>query len=270
MARPVTSAAIAARLAAAGFIAAEDEAAELNARAAGDPDLLGTLLRRRLTGEPLAWITGRTSFCGHEIRVDAGVYVPRWHSEALVRRAVARLPADGVAIDLCTGTGAVAKALKASRPAARVVASDIDGKAVACAAANGVDAYHGDLFAPLPRGLEGRVDVVVAIVPYVPTSALPTLQRDTFSFESTLAYDGGPDGTAVLRRVLRESPGYLRPGGASLLELGGTQAEALAGDLDSLRYDDVHILIDSDSDVRGIEATFDPHAELAARAKLAR
>jgi release factor glutamine methyltransferase len=87
----------------AGFIAADDEAKELLARAAGDHELLETLIARRLTGEPLAWVTGRTSFCGIEIRVDPGVYVPRWQSEPLARRAVERLPANGVAIDLCTG-----------------------------------------------------------------------------------------------------------------------------------------------------------------------
>ena len=83
-------------------------------------------------------------------------------------------------------------------PGARVVASDIDERAVACAAANGVEVYRGDLFAPLPSGLAGRVDVVVGVVPYVPTSALPLLQRDTFAFESTLSYDGGLDGTDIL------------------------------------------------------------------------
>src|SRR3989442_8671298 len=131
----------------AGFIAAEAEARELVARAAGDGELLDSLVARRLTGEPLAWITGTVSFCGVEIRVDPGVYVPRWQSEPLARRAVGCLPATGVAIDLCTGSGAIARTLMTQRPAARVVASDIDARAVACAAANGVDVYQGDLFA---------------------------------------------------------------------------------------------------------------------------
>jgi len=105
--------ALAALLSSAGFVAAEDEADELLARAAGDVELLDSLVARRLTGEPLAWITGSVTFCGSEIRVDPGVYVPRWHTEALARRAVERLPATGTAIDLCTGTGAVAKTLVA-------------------------------------------------------------------------------------------------------------------------------------------------------------
>ena len=172
---------------AAGFVAAGEEARELVASAGGDGALLDELVGRRLTGEPLAWITGSVRFCGVEVRVDPGVYVPRWHSEPLARRAVERLPADGTAIDLGTGSGAIAKTLHANRPGARVAGSDIDERAVACATANGVEAYLGDLFAPVPPLLKGRVDVVVGVVPYVPTSALPLLQRDTFTFESPLS-----------------------------------------------------------------------------------
>jgi release factor glutamine methyltransferase len=246
---------LAALLSSAGFIAPEEEADELLACAAGDVELLDSLVARRLTGEPLAWIIGRVSFCGLEIRVDPGVYVPRSQSEPLARRAVDRLPGNGTAIDLCTGSGAIARTLMSNHPGARVVASDLDERAVACATKNGVEVYVGDLFAPLPRTLEGRVDVVVGVVPYVPTPALPFLQRDTFAFESPLAYDGGHDGTEVLRRVLRDAPRFLRLGGALLLELGGEQAGALGDALARLGYVDVSVLVDQDGDVRGIEAT---------------
>jgi release factor glutamine methyltransferase len=242
-------------LADAGFVAAREEAGELLARAGGDVELLESLVARRLTGEPLAWITGSVSFCGLEIRVDRGVYVPRWQSEALACRAAERLPATGAAIDVCTGAGAIARTLMTRHPGARVVASDLDERAVACAAANGVEAYRGDLFAPLPRELEGDVDVVVGVVPYVPTSELSLLQRDTLAFESPLSYDGGADGTEILRRVLADSPRFLRRGGALLLELGGGEAEALRDDLGRLGYVDVAVLVDEDGDVRGIEAT---------------
>jgi release factor glutamine methyltransferase len=247
--------ALAELLADAGFVAAREEAGELVARAAGDVELLDSLVARRLTGEPLAWITGSVAFCGLEIRVDRGVYVPRWQSELLARRAVERLPADGAAIDLCTGAGALARTMSANRPGARVVASDLDEGAVACARANGVEAYRGDLFAALPRALHGRVDVVVGVVPYVPTPDLALLQRDTLAFESPLSYDGGRDGTEILRRVIADAPPFLRRGGALLLELGGRQADALGDDLARLRYVDVSVLEDEDGDVRGIEAT---------------
>ncbi|HWD25422.1 MAG TPA: HemK/PrmC family methyltransferase [Acidimicrobiales bacterium] len=248
--------ALVALLSGAGFVAAEEEANELLTHATGDSKLLESLVGRRLTGEPLAWIIGSVSFCGLEIRVDPGVFVPRWQSETLARRAVERLPATGVAIDLCTGAGAIARALTADRPGARVVASDIDERAVACAAANGVEVYLGDLFAPLSRTLEGRVDVVIGVVPYVPTSALSLLARDTLAFESPLSYDGGNDGTEILRRVLADSLRFLRRGGALLLELGGEQADALGNDLVNLGYVDVKEFVDEDGDVRGIEATY--------------
>ena len=230
-----------------GFVAAEEEAEELLAAAGGDEARLDAMVARRLTGEPLAWITGTAPFCGLWIKVDPGVYVPRWQTEVLARRAVERLPAGGTAIDVCTGSGAVAVTLM--HAGARVVASDLDERSVACARGNGVDAYVGDLFEPFSE----PVDVITGVVPYVPTPDLPLLQRDTFAFETALSYDGGDDGTAILRRVIAEAPRFLRPGGALLLELGGRQADALQDALQA--YADVDVLVDEDGDVRGIEAT---------------
>lgn len=242
----------------AGFVAADEEAGELRARAAGDEELLAGLVARRLTGEPLAWITGSTTFCDLVVRVDVGVYVPRWQTEALARRAAERLPADGVAVDLCTGAGAIARVLATHRPGARVVGTDVDERSVACARANGVDAHLGDLFAPLPAALRGEVDVVVASVPYVPTPALALLQRDTLAFESARSYDGGTDGTDVLRRAVAGAAAFLRPGGALLLELGGEQAELLGPALASHGFVAAVALVDEDGDQRGVEAVLGP------------
>jgi release factor glutamine methyltransferase len=240
----------------AGFIAADEEADELTHCANGDAAVLESLVERRLRGEPLAWITGFTTFCGLRVRVDHGVYVPRWQSEPLARRAVARLPLRGIAIDLCTGSGAIAQALLVERPNARVVASDLDERAVACATSNGVAAYWGDLFAPLPNDLEGRVDVIVSVAPYVPTAELSLLPRDTLTFETTLSYDGGDGGADILRRIVIESPHFLRRGGALLLELGGDEANILEEELARSSFEDVITLRDDDGDVRGVEATF--------------
>ena len=204
-----------ARLAAAGFVAAEEEAEELVASAGGDRAVL----------------------------------------EALALRAVERLPGGGAAVDVCTGSGAVAAVLLDRRPGARVVATDLDPRAVACAVSNGVDAREGDLYAPVPRELEGRVDVVTGVVPYVPDGELGLLQRDTFTFESALAYSGGADGTEVLRRVVAEAPRFLRRGGALLLELGGDEARRLEPDLVRAGYGDVEVLADEEGDVRGVQAT---------------
>lgn len=246
---------LAERLAAAGFLSAREEAQELRSAAGGDGRLLAALVERRLAGEPLAWIVGSAAFCGLRVRVDPGVYVPRPHTEPLALRAAGRLPARGLAVDVCTGSGAVAAVLADRRPGATVLATDVDERAVACARGNGVDARAGDLFAPLPAAIRGRVDVVAAVVPYVPAHELRSLQRDTFAFESPLAYDGGPDGTAVLRRALAGAAAVLRSGGAALLELGGGQAGLLEADLDRLGFAVDALLADEDGDVRAIEAT---------------
>ncbi len=238
-----------------GFVAADEEACELVACAAGDPAAARALADRRLAGEPLAWVTGRADFGDRSVAVHPGVYVPRWQSLELARRAGARLPHDGRAIDLCTGSGAVAAALAGARPAARIVATDSDPRAVACARANGVEAFEGDLFAGVPASFRGVTDVVVAVVPYVPSAALRLLPRDTLAFEDASHYDGGPAGLAVLRRVVTEAPGFLRRGGALLLELGGDQADLLAPALDRLGYVGVETWTDEDGDLRGLEAT---------------
>ena len=243
-----------AALAAGGFLAAEDEAAQLVVAAAGDARRLDDLVARRLTGEPLAWITGTLLFCGVELHVDPGVYVPRPHTEALALHAVERLPDTGTAIDVCTGAGAIAATLMHRRPRAHVLATDIDERSVACARRNGVHALRGDLLRPVPRALAHSVDVVAAVVPYVPTSALQYLQRDTFTFESPLAYDGGSDGARLLRRLIRGSVRLLRDGGTLLLELGGDQERVIAPALGRAGFTVGAVLRDEDGDVRGVEA----------------
>jgi release factor glutamine methyltransferase len=240
----------------AGFLTPERDARALRDVAAGDLRLLDTLVARRLEGEPLEWITGEAVFCGIEVRVDSGVYVPRRQTEALARRAAARLPSTGLAIDVCTGCGAIAAYLSATHPRARVCATDVDPHAIACARTNRVDAHLGDLLEPVPLDRWRDTDVIVAVVPYVPTGALPLLQRDTFTFETTLSYDGGTDGTLLLRRLIATSPRLLKPGGALLFELGGDQATLVDDDLRRFGFSDVSVLTDEDGDVRGIEATF--------------
>jgi release factor glutamine methyltransferase len=129
---------------------------------------------------------------------------------------------------------------------------------VACARANGVDAHQGDLLDGVPgrvlAELPGRVDLVVGVVPYVPTGALGLLQRDTLTFEASTSYDGGPDGTEVLRRVLREAAPLLRPRGTLALEVGGDQVALLAPDLAELGYRVMSVLVDDEQDERAIVA----------------
>ena len=152
----------------------EEEAAELVAAADGDLALLHSLAERRLAGEPLAWITGRTAFGDLTVRVDHGVYVPRWQSLPLARRAAAGCPTAAPPSTSARGRGRSPPHSSTARPTARVVATDLDPRAVACARANGVEAYRGDLFAAVPPVLRGTTDVVVAVVPYVPQPGAPS------------------------------------------------------------------------------------------------
>ena len=244
---------VAARLAAAGCVAADEEAARLVAAAAGDADRLEALLARRTQGEPLAWVTGSVSFCGIRVRVPPGVYVPRPHSEAMARRGAALLPAGGAAVDLCTGSGAVACVLQAAAPGATVVATDVDPAAVACARGNGIDARLGHLDEPLPASLLGAVDVITAVVPYVPTAALRLLPRDTPAFEPRRALDGGEGGLHLLSSVVARSVRWLRPGGWLLLEIGGDQAATVTEELHAGGFVDVAVTKDEDGDDRAVE-----------------
>jgi release factor glutamine methyltransferase len=239
-------------LAEAGCIAAREEADELIRAAAGDPDVLDDLVSRRRNGEPIAWLTGAVTFCGLRLFVEPGVYVPRSQTEPLARRAVTVLPSTGVAVDLCTGAGAIAAAMAAAVPTAQVLATELDHTAARCARRNGVEVFEGFLDDPLPRAFEHRVDVLTAVVPYVPTDSLRLLPRDVRAFEPRLALDGGVDGMDLLAEVVRRSTRWLRPGGRLLLELGGDQAEPTGRLLHELGFEGVDVMADEDGDPRAI------------------
>jgi release factor glutamine methyltransferase len=241
-------------LAHAGCIAPAEEADVLLRAATEGVGTLDAMVARRERGEPLAWIVGSFEFCGMRIRIDPGVYVPRPHTEELARRAASLLPPGGIAVDLCTGSGAVAAVMRSIRPDATVIATDVDPAAVACASTNSVSALLGDLDAPLPSTLEGSVDVLTAVVPYVPTEELHLLPRDVTAFEPRLALDGGPGGTALLERAVRLSPRWLRHGGHLLLELGGDQGPAVATLLRSIGFIKHRVHRDADGRDRMIEA----------------
>jgi release factor glutamine methyltransferase len=240
-----------ARLAAAGCVAPEDEARELQ-HDAPDPAELDARVRRREAGEPLAWITGRVEFGGLLVRVMPGVYVPRRQSEELARRASEVLPPRGCAVDLCTGSGAIAAWLRHAHPDGFVVGVDVDAAAARGAATNGVPVVVGDLAAPLH--LPGAVDVVTAVAPYVPTAARRLLPIDVQRHEPVAALDGGDDGLAVVRRVVAHAAALLRPGGHLLVEVGGEQVEALAPDLARHGFASAEPWHDDDGDLRGVVA----------------
>jgi release factor glutamine methyltransferase len=241
-------------LAKGGCVAPDAEAHALLRASSKGVGPVDELVARRLRGEPLAWIIGSVSFCGIRVGVDPGVYVPRPHTQALTRRAVSLLPADGIAVDMCTGSGAVAAALGSVHPHATIVATDIDPVAVACARNNGVRALEGNLDEPLPPSMRGRVDVMTAVVPYVPTEELHLLPRDVLANEPRLALDGGRRGTALLVRAAAAATRWLRPGGSVLLELGGDQAGEVATALANAGLSEIRVHRDDDGQDRAIEA----------------
>jgi release factor glutamine methyltransferase len=238
-----TRSAIVARLRAAGCVFAEDEA-QLLISAARTPADLAAMVEQRAAGLPLEHVVGWAEFCGLRISVDPGVFVPRRRTEFLARQAVALAAplaashADQAAVpvpvvvDLCCGSGAVGAAVLAALDRAELHAVDIHPAAVRCArrnlAAAGGRVYQGDLYQPLPAALRGRVDVLIANAPYIPTEAIGLQPPEARLHEPLVALDGGADGLDILRRVIAAAAPWLAPGGCLLVETSERQAPRAA------------------------------------------
>jgi len=230
MATPVSPCArsfVVTRLRAAGCVFAEDEA-QLLLSAARTPADLADMVELRVAGLPLEHVLGWAEFCGLRIAVDPGVFVPRRRTELLVRQAAALARQGAVVVDMCCGSGAVGAALLATLDRVELYAVDLDPAAVRCArrnvAAAGGQVYEGDLFEPLPAALWGRVDVLVANAPYVPTDAIALMPPEARLHEPRVALDGGAEGLDVQRRVAAEAPLWLAPDGHLLVETSERQA----------------------------------------------
>jgi release factor glutamine methyltransferase len=215
-------------LRAAGCVFAEDEAAIL-IEAARTPAELDSMLAARVSGLPLEQVVGWAEFCGLRLAVEPGVFVPRRRTEALAREAVtlAKQRARPVVVDLCCGVGALAAVVADACDDAEVYAVDVEPAAVRCARRNLAGAatvLEGDLVEPLPAELAGRVDVLVANVPYVPTDEIDLLPAEARLHEPRVTLDGGEDGLRVFARVVGLAPRWLAPGGSVLCETSDRQA----------------------------------------------
>ena len=213
----------------AGCVFAEDEATLLVA-ASHSPTDLKKQVDKRVSGIPLEHILGWVEFCGLRILVDSGVFVPRQRTAFLVYQAVALAAPDTVVLDLCCGSGAIGVAIAARLPGIDLFAADIDPLAVANARCNirPSRVFEGDLFDAVPWSLSGRIQLLVANTPYVPTDAVALMPPEARLFEARVAIDGGVDGLDVQRRVAEAAPHWLAPSGHLVVESSEEQADVTA------------------------------------------
>lgn len=195
----------------------------------------------------MQYVLGTAAFRRLELRVGPGVFIPRPETELVAERALELLPRDGVVVDLCCGSGAIALSIADERPDARVLATELSPAASRWAASNRdasglrVDLYEGDLFSPLPVDLRGGVDVVVSNPPYVDERERGVLPRDVVDHEPHEALFAPGDGTAVVERIVAEAPEWLRPGGWLVVEIGETQGDAARGLLSARGFAEIAV-----------------------------
>jgi release factor glutamine methyltransferase len=204
------------------------------------------LVKRRLDGEPLQYIEGTTQFGPLELFVDKRVLIPRPETETLFEMASKMVRLPEVIIDLCTGSGALALALKQRFPAAAVFATDISSDAIEVAAENmartdtSIYLADGDLFDPLPTSLIGEVDLLVANPPYVSESEFASLPDDV-KREPRVALVSGRSGLEIIERIGASASQWLRPGGVVICEIGERQGIAAASS-----FPDIPVVIRQD------------------------
>jgi release factor glutamine methyltransferase len=207
--------------------------------------LFGRALCQRCHGVPLQYLTGEQQFFDLVLRVAPGVFVPRPETEVLVERALEVLPEPGTVVDVGTGTGAVALAIKRFRPAASVWATDVSVDVVRVARANasrhglGIEVVPGDLFSRLPGDLRGGVDLVVANPPYVTREEYADLPAEV----RAEPYEALVGATDVLSRLVEEAPTWLAPGGWLAMEIGSSRGEEVRR-LMAERFEGVEVLPD--------------------------
>jgi release factor glutamine methyltransferase len=195
---------------------------------AGPGQPIEDLVARRVGGEPLQYIEGSAAFASLKLQVDERVLIPRPETEGLFELAVRMVRAPEVVVDLCTGSGALALALKQAFPSAAVFATDISPEALEVATINrdrtGLQVYlaEGDLFDPLPAAILGMVDLIVANPPYVAEVDFSDLPRDVQQ-EPRIALIAGPSGLEVIQRIGDAAGQWLRPGGVLICEIGENQ-----------------------------------------------
>jgi release factor glutamine methyltransferase len=225
-----------------------------------------SLIQRRRSGEPVAYILGQREFFGIPLAVDRRALVPRPDTETLVEVALERTRSRsmyGRALDVCTGTGCVAVAFARTRRTWRVTASDVSAEAAGLAWENAlrqgvacsVRVLAGDLFGPVAGE---RFELVTANPPYIPSGELAELAPDIRDFEPRLALDGGPDGLDVVRAVVAGAPAHLEVGGVLAVEVGHDQATRVVELFERAGFREMLVQRDYGGRERVVSATFGP------------
>lgn len=208
------------------------------------------LVRRRVAGEPLQYLTGLAGFRRLELRIGPGALVPRPETESLAGRAIELLPDGGIAVDVGTGAGPIALAIADEKPGAQVIATDISAEALDWARINreqlglDVELIRCDLFEGLPNRLRGRVDVVVANPPYISEHERNALPREVVDHEPGIALFAARDGLEIFERIAVGARGWLHPGGHLVSEIGDRQGATVTRLLEFLGYSQVAIRSD--------------------------
>jgi release factor glutamine methyltransferase len=230
-------------------------------------DRLKDLIARKREGVPLAHITGRQNFLGVELLAGPGALIPRVETEIVGRAALNFLqqrPPQALVVDVCTGCGNLALAYAKQFPQARVFGADLSEEAVELARRNAeftgladrVKFFAGDLFAPLEGlGLEAQCDLVSCNPPYITSAKVPKMASEISAHEPKLAFDGGAMGIAILTRLFKEAPRFLKPGGALAFEMGLGQGPLLQQRLGRLEWvESVQPHLDAQGHIRALVA----------------
>lgn len=227
---------------------------------------LSALVERRLSGVPLAHLTGRQDFMGMVLKSSEAALVPRRETEILGRAALDKIDAAGafpLVVDLCTGCGNLALAMAMHAPHAQIWGSDLSEEAVALARENAlfigridVTFLAGDLAEPFDNEeFLGAIDVLTCNPPYISSAKVDKLHQEISEHEPRLAFDGGPFGIRIIQRLIQDAPRLLRPGGWLLFEVGLGQGEPMRQRLErQAQFDQVETYADENGDVRALAA----------------
>ena len=230
---------------------------------------LRELVEKRLSGAPLAYLTGRQMFMGIEFLSSPEAMIPRKETEILTRTAVdlahmLSTDTDLVRVmDLCTGSGNIPLTVATMEPKCMVIGADLSEEAVQLAQRNAQHLgladrarfYQGDLFAPFENGeFLGQMTMITCNPPYISSSQVKKLPEEILQYEPQLAFDGGPFGIKILTRLVREAPRFLKPGGWLCFEVGLGQGKAMKNLVDKNdQYHQTKAVVDEAGELRAIK-----------------